>query len=327
MRALVTGGAGFVGAQLCRYLVESGDAVAVFIQPSDDDAAIRPLGQRLTTFLGDIRSASSVDDAIASFQPDVVFHLAGMSFVPDGERSPDLLLSTNLTGTIHVAESVLRRAARARLVFAGSGEVYGPMSADDPPASEDRAPAPVTLYAHSKWFAERMLEHLRLRRGLNVVTLRLFNHIGPGQSPRFSVASFADQLRRIRDDVLEPVIRVGNLEARRDFTDVRDVLRAYRQAATASDPPSILNIASGWDLSLGEVLRRLIELSGLPVRVEVDPERLRPSDVSRLVGSAELARQHLGWSPDFGLDETLRDLLNPENTVEKPPSGNSTKSP
>lgn len=315
MRALVTGGAGFVGARLCRFLVEQGDAVAALIQPSDDDAAIRPLGQRLTTFLGDIRSASSVEDAVASFQPDVVFHLAAMSFVPDGERSPDLLVSTNLTGTIHVAEAVLRRAARARLVFAGSGEVYGPMSPDEAPANEDRALNPVTLYAHSKWFAERMLEHFRLRRGLNVVTLRLFNHIGPGQSPRFSVASFAEQLRRIRDEALDPVIRVGNLDARRDFTDVRDVMRAYRLAATVPNAPSNVNVASGRDHSLGEVLHRLIDLSGLPIRVEVDPARLRPSDVSRLVGSAERARRCLGWSPQIALDETLSDLLRREPAI------------
>ncbi len=315
MRALVTGGAGFVGARLCRFLLDQGDAVAAFIQPTDDDAAIRPLGQRLTTFLGDIRTASSIEDAVASFRPDVVFHLAGVSFVPDGERSPDLLLSTNLTGTIHVAEAVLRRAPRARLVFAGSGELYGPMSADDPPATEVRAPNPVTLYAHSKWFAERMLEHFRLRRGLSAVTLRLFNHIGPGQSPRFSVASFAQQLRRIRDEALEPVIRVGNLDARRDFTDVRDVLRAYRLAATTPAVPSILNIASGRDFSLGEVLDRLIELSGLSIRVEIDPERLRPSDIPRLVGSAALAGTRLGWTPDIALDTTLRDLLDMKNDL------------
>ncbi len=309
MRALVTGGAGFVGASLCAHLLDQGDAVAAFIQPTDDDTAIRPLGQWLTTFLGDVRTASSIDDAIASFRPDAVFHLAGMSFVPEGERSPELLLSTNLTGTIHVADAVRRRAPQARLVFAGSGEVYGPMSPDDAPADETRTPNPASLYAHSKWFAERILVHERSRRGLNAVTLRLFNHIGPGQSPRFSVASFADQLRRIRDEGADPVIRVGNLDARRDFTDVRDVLGAYRLAATTADVPPIVNIASGSDFSLADVLNRLVALSGLTVRIEVDPDRLRPSDVPRLVGSSALARRSLGWSPKIPLDQTLADLL------------------
>lgn len=308
MRALVTGAAGFVGAHLCRHLVDKDDAVAAFVRPEDDDRPLRDLSDRLHVILGDVTDPRTIRDAIAAFKPDVIYHLAGFAFVPDGESDPAAVMAVNLNGTIHIAEAVLRSGLNTRVVFAGSGEVYGGLGDESPPFTEDDPPRPLTLYAHSKWFAERMLLHYRRQRGVSTVALRLFNHIGPGQSPRFSIASFVEQIRGMKT-AGGGVIHVGNLEARRDFTDVRDVVRAYRSAGVAVDPPAVVNICTGRDRSIREVLNRLVALSGLNIDILIDPSRVRSLDMPRHAGNNTRAHETLDWRPEIPLETTLTDWL------------------
>jgi GDP-4-dehydro-6-deoxy-D-mannose reductase len=310
MRALVTGAAGFAGSHLLDHLLESGDEVIALVHPEE---SLRNLVHCETGILierGNVLDESWCAVICEKHRPDVCFHLAGVSFVPMGVEHPNRMIEVNCTGALNMLEAVRRKSPKAKFIFAGSAEVYGPLQEKDLPATEQTPLNPATLYAHSKYFAEKLVLWYGTQYGMDNIVLRLFNHIGPRQGTQFAVSSFADQIRKIRDGSMPPVLRVGNLEARRDFTDVRDVARAYRMCATAAPERRVFNICSGADIGIREILDLLIEISGVKVQIELDPTRLRASDTPRYLGSNRLAREKLGWLPQIGIERTLRDLLN-----------------
>jgi GDP-4-dehydro-6-deoxy-D-mannose reductase len=302
VRVLVTGAAGFVGRHLVRALAEEGARVFAGALPGDgadslpDGATPVPL---------DVTSDASVREALDRARPDAVFHLAAQASVGASFEDPLGTWEVNATGTLRLVHALPRGA---RVLFVSSAEVYGPVPEAEQPIAESRPPRPVTPYAASKAAAELVVLQAAAAGRLHAVVARSFNHTGPGQSTRFALASFARQLRDVAAGRAEPVLRVGNLSARRDFLDVRDVVRAYVTMMAAGESGCVYNVASGTAPALAELVDALVALSGTGARVEVDAARMRPVDVPLLCGDAARLRA-LGWTPRIGMSQTLADLL------------------
>jgi GDP-4-dehydro-6-deoxy-D-mannose reductase len=234
-------------------------------------------------------------------------HLAGQAFVPAANADPIGTYRVNALGTAQLLEAVRALAPGARVVVAGSADVYGMQPRSAYPLRESVASNPASPYAASKVAAEAFALAAAHTYGLDVVVTRAFNHIGPGQDARFVVASFARQLAAIAAGG-PPLLAVGNLEAQRDFLDVRDVVDAYVALAEARTPSGVYNIARGEAVAIKEILRRLITIARVPVEVREDPERMRPADIPLMLGDAAKLREATGWTPKVALERSLRDI-------------------
>jgi len=300
-RILVTGAGGFVG----HWLVES-------LKPR------LPAGAELVT-LGrssgvnaDVTKPDEVDRVVATLRPTCVLHLAAVAAVQEARSFPRRTWDVNLGGTMNLAEAVMRHAPEARFLFVSTSEVYGGVFRRwNRPLDESAPMDPANTYAASKAAADLLVGQLA-RDGLRALRLRPFNHTGPGQTEQFVIPSFAAQIARIEHGLRPPVIQVGNLDAQRDFLDVRDVVDAYARAILADDlpePGTVLNIASGRPRRIGDILEALVAQSRTPVRVEGDPDRMRPNDTPIAVGDAARARKALGWEPRIPFETTLAEVL------------------
>jgi len=291
MRVLVTGANGFLGRHLVEGLAGAGH---VPIGLALDETGIAPDIERHAV---DVRDAAAVTAVVESAAPDAILHLAALSHVGESwERIPDYF-AVNVLGT----ENVLAAASGRRFFFASSAEVYGTVPGEEQPIPESRPLAPRSPYALTKAAGER----LALGAGASVI--RLFNLLGAGQAANFALPSFARQLAAIRAGRERPVLRVGNLEARRDFVNVRDAVDAIVRLLTIDSPGGIYNLATGEAVSIREALERLRRLSGVETEIEIDPERLRPVDVPLLRGDASRLRA-LGWTPERGFEGALAEL-------------------
>lgn len=297
MHVLVTGISGFVGPRLTRHLLEQGDRVSGTYLA---DAPCFPEADRVGLHEVDLLDAPRLARVVRETAPDAIISLAGLSHVGESwQRMPDYF-RVNVLGT----ENVLAAAAGRPVVIASSAEVYGLVPEDEQPIGEDRQVDPRTPYALTKAAAER----LALAHG--AVVARSFNMVGPGQAPKFALPAFASQLADISRGARgerEPVLRVGNLSARRDFVHVDDGAEAFRLLAACGEPGGIYNIASGRAVSIAEALDRLMAVTGVPARIEPDPERMRPVDLPLLLGDSRRLRG-LGWQPRRTLDDALADL-------------------
>jgi GDP-4-dehydro-6-deoxy-D-mannose reductase len=291
VRVLVTGARGFVGRYVAAEIERRGGEV-VAIDRADADVCDGP----------------AIAALVAGTRPDAVVHLAAQPRVAASFADPAGTFRTNVLGTVAVLEAVRAHAPRARLVVASSAEVYGAPRAVDLPLAEAAPLAPVNPYGASKVAQEAVALQYWRGFGLDVVVTRVFNAIGPGQSTDFALPSFAAQLGAIARGEAPAVLRVGNLDAERDLTDVRDVARAYGALVERGEPGGVYNICSGVVLSMREALDRLVAASGVDVRVEVDAARLRPSDAPRLAGDASRLAAATGWRPEIPLDRTLAEL-------------------
>jgi GDP-4-dehydro-6-deoxy-D-mannose reductase len=310
MRALVTGATGFAG----RYLVDAlqRDGYDVLACGGPQDSSGFPL---------DILDAAAVRAALDLAKPDAVFHLAAQTFVPDAIAAPMPTYVTNVRGTACVAQAVREYGASSgslpRIVFTSSAEVYGRAAAEAFPLREDLPLAPANPYAASKAAAEMLLLGEFRALGLDVVVARAFNHIGPGQSDRFVVANFAKQLALIAGGA-PPQLYVGNLDARRDVTDVRDVVQAYIALARDGVSGEAYNVCSGSAHAIRDLLRELIIAAHVPVEVRDDPQRMRPADVPLFVGDNAKLREATGWEPRITLRSSIRDIYEAARTEYAP---------
>lgn len=300
MRALVTGAFGFAGLHLLQHLESSGDNILAASLEAP------PSGLKCPTTAIDVTSIESCLKCIGDFKPEVIYHLAGMAFAPDAEKDFNKALLVNTGGTFNVLRACTELKLKTKVIVVSSSEVYGKLTEADLPVSELSPAYPTHSYGLSKATVELVAK--RFEREVNSVVVRAFNHIGPGQRPDFVVSSFAKQLAEISLGKSEPVIRVGNLDAKRDFTDVRDIVRGYRLAAQKGE--GTINLCSGQAVAIQTVLDELIKVSGLKVKVEKDPTRMRPSEMPILYGSYSKAETTLGWKPVVPLQKSLTDAFN-----------------
>ncbi len=300
MRALVTGANGFVGHYLLAEL-RSRDVDVV--------AAVHGRDAGASECAFDLNDAASVTDLVRSARPSVVFHLAGQAFVPQATIDPLDTYATNVIGTARIVEAIraLPAGAWPRLIFSSSGEVYGARSAPELPLHESMATAPATPYAASKVAAEAIVLASARTYGFEAIVTRAFNHIGPGQSDRFVVASFAKRLAEIGAGGA-PLLPVGNLTSARDFLDVRDVVRAYADLAERGIAGEVYNVCSGVPTQIRDVLRHLVIAARVGVEIREDSALVRPVDVPVLYGNNGKLRAATGWEPSIALPQSLRDV-------------------
>ena len=297
MRVLVTGATGFVGRHLLPALREAGHEPIALGGPQDAPPAVAL----------DLQDAEAVRAAVAAVAPDGIVHLAGQAFVPQSVADPLGTLAVNATGTAHLLEAARACDKPVRVLVVSSAEVYGIQRPERMPLDETAQVRPGNAYAASKMAAETYALAWHRSYGLDTLVARPFNHIGPGQDVRFVVASFARQLAEIAAGA-PPLMRVGNLEAQRDFLDVRDVVAAYVLLLANGRPGEVYNISSGRAVAIREVLRQLITIARVPVEIRDDPERMRASDLPILSGDATKLRVETGWEPQYSLAASLRDI-------------------
>ncbi len=311
MKALITGITGFAGSHLADFLLaECPDVeVAGTHRWRSRTENIEGLEGRVELFETDFRDYTSVQATLARFRPDLVFHLAAQSFVPSSWIGPAETLTTNLIGQTHLFEAIRSLDLDPVVQIACSSEEYGLVKADEVPIRETNPLRPLSPYAVSKVAQDYLAYQYFQSYGMKCVRTRAFNHTGPRRGDVFVASNFAKQLATIEAGLSEPVIRVGNLEAIRDFTDVRDMVRAYWLAATEADSGEVYNIASGKGTRIQVLLDQLMAMVNVDVRIEPDPERMRPSDVEILIGDSSKFRECTGWEPRIPLETTLRDLL------------------
>jgi len=290
VRALITGGKGFVGRWLAAHLAEQGDDVAVIDLETDvaDGVAVRRV-------MDEVR-------------PDAVYHLAARTHVGESWDDPSEVLRVNVLGTAEVLAAARAVGSAPRVVVVSSAEVYGVVRPEQLPLTEDSPARPASPYAASKLAAEAVALQAWRGFGQPVLVVRPFNHIGPGQSPGFFVPALAKRIVEARRSGATS-LPVGTLTTRRDFTDVRDVVVAYRLLVERGDPGEVYNVCSGRDVAMSEVAAQLLELAGAELTLETDPELVRPVDVPVLRGDAGRLQAATGWEPTITLAATLADVL------------------
>jgi GDP-4-dehydro-6-deoxy-D-mannose reductase len=307
LHALITGAAGFAGSHLADYLLEQTTwRVTGCILPGWDRSL---LDQRVNCLEVDLRDPQATQAMLEQHTPDVIFHLAAQAYVPVSWDDPWDTLENNIRAQANILNSLVKLDVKAHVLVIGSNEEYGRAPASDMPLREDTPLRPESPYAVSKIAQDYLGLQYFLSHKIPCVRVRPFNHIGPRQSDRFVASAFARQIAQIEAGQQEPIIRVGNLNAQRDFSDVRDMVRAYYLVITQGEAGEVYNIGSGQPCSVQSLLDILLSLSRLSIRVEIDPSRLRPSDTPLSYCDASKVRAATGWVPQISFEQTLRDTL------------------
>ncbi len=308
MKVLVTGAAGFVGVHLSRLLLAESPGVEVHgvVRPRSPRRRV-PEGVRILD--ADLEDALQVDAVFDAVRPDRIVHLAAQSSPQVSWADPAGTMRANVIGLLNLLESVRRRGLSPRILVVGSAEEYGMVDPRNLPVSEDAPLRPATPYAVSKVAQGYLALQYCLAFGMSIVRTRTFHHTGPGRGASFAESAFARQIVDVELGRRPPVLEVGNLEAVRDFSDARDVVRAYWALLERGEAGDVYNVCSGQGVRIRDVLDKLLGASGVQVEVRVDPDRLRPADVPVLVGDAARLRGATGWEPRLSLDQSLADLL------------------
>ncbi len=306
MRVLITGATGFVGRHLSILaLSRKGTRVYGLVRRSSDDLVRGAVPVR-----GDLLSKKSMIDVLLKVRPDRIYHLAGQASVARSWKDPKMTLDVNVGGTRALLEAAHRTGSKARILICGSADEYGASARRRGKITENFPLKPVSPYGVSKLAQSILGLHYFSTYGLWVVRTRAFNHIGPGQRAHFVVPSFARQIADISAGMQKPEIKVGNLAAVRDFTDVRDVVRAYWLALEKGKAGEVYNVCSGRPRRVAEILRFYLRVSSVKIKVSQDRSRLRASDMPRLVGDARKLARDTRWKPRVRFETTLRDVLN-----------------
>lgn len=308
MRALITGINGFVGGHLAEHLLTL-EGWVVYGLSRTTKLSLPQLAERVTMVTADLNDRAQAKRAIIEATPEVIFHLAGQPFVPESFRDPAATLQANMLGALHLFLALIELDLQARIVLIGTNEEYGQIGPEDLPVDEQTPLRPTSPYGVSKVAQSMLGLQYHLSHGLDVVRLRPFTHIGPRQNQRFVTAAFARQIARIERGLQPPVMHVGNLSPCRDFTDVRDIARAYQLAALHGAPGEVYNIGSGRSVTIRSMLDDLIATSDLPIEVVPDPQLMRPVDIPLMVCNATRFCTCTNWAPRISLQQTLSDIL------------------
>jgi GDP-4-dehydro-6-deoxy-D-mannose reductase len=301
MRVLLTGASGFVGPHVQRVLTEAGHDVW-----STDRQPLPGASQHVVCDLAD---ADATRNLVRHAAPEGIVHLASLASVGESFEQPRQTLLNNLAVACSVFEAVRHEAPKARLLCIGSAEQYGIVPPEDLPLREDQPQRPASPYAVAKVAQEHLALQYQRSWKLDVVLTRSFNHSGPGQSNRFVLPAFAEQIALCEHGEHDAVLQVGNLDAERDFLDVRDVARAYVALLEKGHSGVCYNVCRGETHRISDLVQGLLERARVPMSWQQDPDRMRPSDLPVLQGSADRLQQHTGWSPDIAMNRTLDDIL------------------
>lgn len=309
MKALVTGIAGFAGSHLLEVLLKKNIEVdGVVYHASHSKNLGSDLG-KIKIFAGDLNDSKFVNRVVRDSKPDQIYHLAAQSSAAVSLADPETTLIGNMTAQLNILEAVRNYNLNPKILITGSAEEYGIVDKIDLPMAEDTPLRPIQPYAVSKIAQDFLGYQYYLAYKLNVIRVRPFNHIGPRQRPDFVVADFCNQVAQIKRSEKEPVVRVGNLEVKRDFTDVRDMVRAYYLALEKGQSGEVYNLGSGKSYSIRWVLDQLISLSGVNIKVEVEEKRLRPIDIPETICDYSKFKKATGWEPEIKIEETLKNTL------------------
>ena len=302
--ALIVGAGGFVGEYLIKELSSNGWEVCATKLPAETintEASCSVCDM-------DILDTESIERVLNDKKPDCIFHLAAQSSVALSWKNPALTVDVNIKGSVNLLESVRKSEINPRIILVGSGEEYGYSANLGTPMNESVMPDPASIYALTK-YTQNMIGKLYHRAyGMDIISVRAFNHIGPGQASQFVVSDFCRQVAEIESGLREPIIYVGNLSSMRDFTDVRDIVRAYREIALKGISGNIYNVGSGKIISVREVLDMILALSKVKISVETDKAKFRPADIPKIEADISKLKNDIGWMPEISLDESLEDI-------------------
>jgi GDP-4-dehydro-6-deoxy-D-mannose reductase len=308
VKALVTGAKGFAGSHLIDHLLASGVEVVGLDRPLSDGSNVTHLGARVRMLDIDVLDAPSLSETIARERPDLIYHLAGQAAVSRSWEDPEGTFTCNVLGQLSIFRAIIEAHINPLNLVVGSEEEYGLVESKSP-IQEDTPLRPLNPYGVSK-VAQDLLGFQYFRsHGLRAVRVRPFSHLGPRQSDAFVASAFARQVAECEAGLAAPVLRVGNLEARRDVTDVRDMVRAYALALFDARPGEVYNLGAGRSVRVQEILDFYLQRARLPLAVERDAARFRPIDVSPRTCDSAKFRQETGWAPVIPLDQTLEDTL------------------
>lgn len=311
MRVLITGITGFVGSHLAEYCLSRGD-VEVFgtTRWRSRMDNVNDIENDINLIDCDLRDAVAVRHTLAEIRPEYIFHLAAQSYVPTSWKAPVETIVTNITGQLHLFEAMRELKLHSRIQIACSSEEYGMVYEDEVPIKESNPLRPLSPYGVSKVGQDLLAYQYHQSYGLYAVRTRAFNHTGPRRGDVFVESNFSRQVAEIEKGLKPPVLEVGNLDARRDFTDVRDIVKGYWLALEKGEPGEVYNLGSGKDISIRELVDKLIALASVQVEIRKDPSRMRPSDVEILLADPGRFTTLTGWKAEIPFDRTLEDLLN-----------------
>lgn len=305
MKALVVGGGGFVGPYLVKHLKEE-QGMEVYVTKTEKETLDMDCSGIYNL---DILELSQVAELLNKIRPDYIFHLAAQSSVAYSWKNPGLTIDVNIKGCVNLLDGIRQLDYKPRVLLIGSGEEYGHIKDGECPIVEDNVLRPGNIYAATKSCQNMLGKIYSDAYDMDVMMVRAFNHIGPNQTPVFVVADFCKQVADIENGLSEPVIYVGNLSARRDFTDVRDVVRAYAMLVKDGKRGETYNVGRGHAVAIQEILERIVALSDKDIEVRVDESKLRPVDVPIIEPDITKIRETVGWEPEIELETTLKETL------------------
>jgi len=310
-KALITGIAGFAGSHLSEFLLSRKIAVSGFYLPDHSVENVAHIKDKINLIACDLLNKKDVEDKVSKINPDYVFHLAAFASPAQSFKNPRQTLENNIVGQLNLLESLVKTKSQAKILVVGSADEYGNVDPKNLPIAEDTPLAPPSPYAVSKVAQDLLGLQFFLHHNLNIVRVRPFNHIGPRQSPHFVVSAFASQIADLEKKG-GGSIRVGNLETWREFTDVRDMVRAYFLALGKGKVGSVYNIGTGKPIKIAQILKILLFFSKVKIKVVIDKKLYRPVDIVKIYCDSSKFRKETGWRPKINIEKTLSDTIDYE---------------
>ena len=309
-KVLITGASGFVGTYLCQHLLSLGNGEIHGTYLTEDSKEKSPVKDNITFHKVDLQDKNQTEELLQNVMPDEVYHLAAMASVPVSFKDPIGAMHSNIDVQLHLFEGLRKyELTKTKVLVVGSAEEYGYVTKDDLPVNEQTSLRPSSPYAVSKIAQDYLGFQYFISYKMPIFRVRPFNHVGPGQGRGFVVADFAKQVAEIEKGKMEPIIKVGNIEARRDFTDVRDMVRLYPLLLEKGTPGDVYNAGSGISHKIQEVMDMLISLAKISIKLEIDPAKFRPSDIPEIIADSSKVTKVTGWKPEIPFEQTIKDTL------------------